>query len=121
MSALDWIEEKNAVITNARFDLEHGILSAWITLDYGGNGQGFGGYALYLPSSFTHSSPKGNYCGHFIWRVFEIAGVQDWRDLVGKTIRVRSTNNGVIEIGHIIKNDWFNPKREFEAMEGNEV
>ena len=28
---------------------DHGLLSAWVHLDYSGSGQAFGGYALYLP------------------------------------------------------------------------
>jgi hypothetical protein len=34
------IEIKNAVITKAEISIDHG-LSAWLTLDYGGSGQGF--------------------------------------------------------------------------------
>mgnify|MGYP003426119200 CR=1 FL=1 len=50
------IEEKNAVITAATItSADYGLLSAWLTLDYGKGGcQGFGGYSLYLPKSFTH-------------------------------------------------------------------
>ena len=51
----------------------------------------------------------------------EIAGVTDWNDLPGKTIRVRATFDGVCEIGHIIKNDWFNPRKDFEASRDGAV
>jgi hypothetical protein len=44
------IEEKNAVIESATItNDDHGLLSAWVYLDFGGSGQGFGGFALYLP------------------------------------------------------------------------
>lgn len=81
-------EEKNAVIKAATISNDdHGLLSAWLTLDYGGSGQGFGGYALYLPKNFSHHDPSGpNYAGHFIWRVMEVAGVSSWADLPGMTI-----------------------------------
>jgi len=111
------IETRNAVITSARItNDDHGLLSAWIDLDYGGSGQGFGGYALYLPKDFAHNPQQRNYCGHFIWRVMEVAGVSRWDQLVGKTVRVRCEHSKVHEIGHIVKADWFNPDLDFSQM-----
>lgn len=116
---METVETKNAIIESAVISNDdHGLLSAWLFLDYGGAGQGFGGYALYLPSTFTHHSLKGpNYAGHFIWRVMEIAGVHKWSDLAGKTIRVKASHSGVQAIGHIVKDDWFEPAVDFKKME----
>ena len=109
------VEQKNAVITAATITVEdHGLLSAWITLDYDGSGQGFGGFALYAPDAKLQE--PGNYCGLFIWRVLEVVGVGRWDQLVGKTIRVRATGVAVIAIGHIVKDVWFHPKDEFAKM-----
>lgn len=108
----------NAIIESARITTEErGLLSAWLSLDYGGSGQGFGGFALYLPKSYRHHNPSGpNYAGHFIWRVMEIAGVSEWSQLKGKTIRVRQEHSTVHAIGHIVKDDWFAPSFDFELM-----
>jgi hypothetical protein len=111
----DQIEIKNAVIQSARFDTERG-LSIWVGLDYGGSGQSFGGYLLYGPKGWKANENPVNYAGHFIWRLFEIAGVDEWSKLPGKTVRVKASWGHVQAIGHIVKNDWFDPKAEFEAM-----
>ena len=108
-------EIKNAVIKNAKItNDDHGLLTIWLTLDYGGSSQGFGGYALYLPKDFTHHKKEAPYCGHFIWRVLEIAGVTEWNKLEGKTIRVKCEHSKVHAIGHIVKDDWFNPSIDFK-------
>jgi hypothetical protein len=108
-------EIKNAVITSAEItNGDHGVLSAWIGLDYGGAGLGFGGYALYLPDSFKHHNKDSDYAGHFIWRVMEVAGVSKWGQLVGKNLRVKASWSKVEAIGHILKDDWFDPEEDFK-------
>ena len=107
--------EKNAVIEYAKItNDDHGMLTIWIGLNYGGSDQGFGGYALYLPKSFKHHNKSDGYCGHFIWRVMEIADVSEWRNIIGKTVRVKSDHLHVYSIGHIIKDDWFCPEEDFK-------
>lgn len=112
----------NAVIESAEITSgERGFLDAWIHLDYGGSGQGFGGFVLYLPKSFSHHTIESP-AGHFIFRVMEIAGVSDWSKLKGRTIRVRKESEfGTIQaIGHIVKDDWFEPKVDFADLKKKE-
>jgi hypothetical protein len=110
-------EVKNAVIDSASLTIgDHGLLSGWLTLNYGGTCQGFGGYTLYLPKSFKHHKLL-SHAGHWIFRVLEVAGVEKWEQLVGKTVRVRSTHSNVEAIGHIVKDDWFCPKDDFAEKE----
>lgn len=110
-------ETKNAVIQSARFNTERG-LSAWLTLNYGGASvQGFGGFLLYAPDGWAAHKAPGNFAGHFIWRCLEIAEVDDWGKLPGRTIRVRASFSGVNAIGHIVKDDWFDPRKDFEAIQ----
>ena len=114
---MEKFEVKNAIIESATItNSDHGLLSAWLWLDYGDGGgcQGFGGRALYLPKSFTHHQVNSGYAGHFIWRVMEIAGVSGWSELAGKTIRVKATSSKVRAIGHIVKDDWFCPEDDFK-------
>lgn len=111
----DDIIRENAVIKKARITSDDGLLTAWLDLDYGGSGQGFGGYGLYLPKSFTHHSLE-SLAGHFIFRVMEIAGVTEWDELPGKAIRTWHNHSTVWEIGHIINDDWFCPAKDFEPV-----
>lgn len=113
--------EQNAIITKAELDIgDRGYLQGWIHLDYGGSGQGFGGHCLHVPKGFTHHSIKG-VAGHWITRVMQVAGVGKWDQLEGKTIRVRKSDyfDTIQAIGHIVKNDWFNPSEDFKKLEEN--
>src|SRR5688572_9697543 len=112
---------KNAIIESTDLtSADYGVLSAWIHLSYGGCLQGFGGHALYLPKSFSHHKGQVNFAGHWIYRVMQIAGVERWDQLKGKTLRVQSDKDGlggtIIAIGHIVNEDWFNPSEEFKSL-----
>lgn len=108
------LEIKNAIISSVSLSIgDRGFLDCWISLDYGGSGQGFGGYVLYLPTSFKHHDIM-SLAGHFIVRVMQVADVEDWDKLKGKTIRVKCEHSKVHAIGHIVKDDWFNPSEDFE-------
>jgi len=107
------MKERNAIIKSASLSNSEGFLQAMLHLDYGGSGQGFGGYVLYSPRSKDASGI--NAAGLFIHRCLEIADVSEWSKLAGRTIRVRSSWTNVEAIGHIVHDDWFYPKAEFDA------
>lgn len=110
------IEIKNAIIQAASLSTgERGFLDCSLTLDYGFSCQGFGGYVLYLPKSYTHHKLE-SVAGHFIFRVMEVAGVSDWKEVIGKPVRVKCEFSRVHAIGHIIKDDWFSPSDDFKSL-----
>ena len=112
------IETKNAVIESATLSFgDRGFLDCSLTLDYGGSGQGFGGYVLYVPKSWKHHKLQSP-AGHFIFRVMEVAGVDNWDALKGRTVRVRAEHSQVHAIGHIVKDDWFCPSVDLATTEG---
>ena len=104
-------ETKNAMIESTMLGIEdHGILTATLTLDYGGSGQGFGLYG------FDHTKRNGEPCAtsfaaRFIREVLETVGVDEWEKLPGQRIRVIATDSKVEAIGHFIKNKWFYPEK----------
>lgn len=115
-------EIKNAIITAATIGIERGfMLDSWLHLDYGNSGRGFGGFCL-------HTLPKDGelydadktipVAGHWIMKVLQIAGVESWSDLSGKTIRVKIDGEmgKIVAIGHIVKDMWFNPREDFSKM-----
>lgn len=109
-------EIRNATVESVTLnDGDRGILTCWLTLDYGGMSQGFGGYTLYLPEHFSHhkQAMQHNFAGHFIWRVMQIVDVTDWSRIKGKTLRAKIEGNLCVAIGHITKDDWFNPREDF--------
>jgi hypothetical protein len=59
---------------------------------------------------------RANYAGHFIARCLDIGGVDEWSKLRGKSIRVRIEDGLIKAVGHIINDDWFCPKAEFDKL-----
>ena len=110
------IKIQNAIIEAATISYgDRGFLDVWITMDYGGSGQGFGGYTLYLPKSFSHHTIESP-AGHHIFRCMEIAGVTNWDKMKGKSVRVLTENGLIKAIGHIVKDDWFNPSEDYAQL-----
>lgn len=107
--------ERNARITSSDIFIEdHGILTAFLYLDFGGTSQGFGGYNL--------ESKGANYCAAFIRGVLDVIGEYHWSKLAGKVIRVRGGGGPglattIEAIGHPIEDRWFYPKRVMEKLE----
>lgn len=94
---------KNAIIESTSLGYEdRGIFTFNIGLDYGDSGhQSFGDWAL-----------GGNYTNFVIKGILDAVGVAKWEDLLGTHVRVKFENHKISEIGHILKNEWFNPQQE---------
>lgn len=107
---------QNGIITGTRLGFgENGFLDCWLQIEFDGTGQSFGGWALYLPKSWQHHTVE-SVGGHYLYRVMEIAGVTEWKDVVGRSIRTRGTHSKISAIGHIVKNDWFCPEDDFSVL-----
>jgi len=98
------IKTLNAKISYAGLEIEHGVLTCTIMLEFGCEGQGFGGTMLYNPGH-----PDSDTAGKFVYDVMETVGVDRWNDLAGKYVRIKADRSRVYEIGHTIEDKWFNP------------
>lgn len=114
------METRNAIIESTRLGPEdHGIFSAYLTLNYGGSGQSFGGYALDRHNGHRdlRSERVGTAYGmEFIRRVMAVVGVSKWEDLKGKHVRAVMEHDKIHSIGHIIEDRWFTPERDLAAF-----
>jgi hypothetical protein len=75
---------------------DHGIMTAYIFVDYGSSRQGVGGYCLDKPVN-EDGEFKGRigsaYGMEFIRRLMKACGVEKWEDLTGRTIFVLREND----------------------------
>jgi|SRR6185436_2271677 len=100
-------EVKNAKIQGTSLGYEdHGIFTFNIQLDYGGSGQGTGGYCMDTFSPEKAKRIPTMYGMALIMRILEVVGVDKWEDIPGKHIRVRATYCKVEAIGNLLKEDW---------------
>lgn len=65
---------------------DHGVLTAWLHLNYGGSGQGAGGYCLDGYDKETKSRYPTEHAGRWIAGIIEACGVSKWEDVKGRTI-----------------------------------
>lgn len=114
------MEEKNAKIKSTQLGTaDHGIFTYFIHLDYGGAGQGFGGYGLDKPvfEGDRFSCRRGTAYGcEAIRRLLETLRVKAWEDLPGTPCRVRAEHSKVHAIGHLLEDRWLSLKELADEM-----
>jgi len=113
------MEIRNAQITETMLGREdHGILTFYICVRFGGSQCGLGGYALDCADRegnrvFSAKSMEA------ISRILETVGVDRWENLKGKYIRIKDQGWGsrVDEIGNLMEEKWFNLREFFNNKE----
>jgi len=102
-------EIENARITSTMLGVEdHGILTAFVTLEYKSGMQSFGGYCM--GNHDRHKRTESGFCADFIVNVLSVVGVEKWEDLIGKHVRADHDSMKVYAIGNLLKDEWFDPK-----------
>lgn len=99
---------KNAKIVNTKFGVEQGILTFFLTLDYGnGQGQLFGGVGLDQKAVIASEQSL-----KMIKKLLSDLGVFAWEFIKGINVKVKLKENKIVAIGNILADDtqglnWF--------------
>lgn len=112
---------ENAQIEGTMLGIEdHGILTAFVHCKWRECLHcGFGGYSFDTYNSYSKKREGSAYGAWFIRRVLDTVGVDKWEDLKGRYIRIKTAGwgDGILAIGHITEDKWFEPKKEWEEVE----
>ena len=81
------------------------MYSLFLHLDYGGSGQGAGGYVLC------------NKTFGILKKILELVKVEKWEELPGKHIKVKADYNKVFAIQDILGGEWLNFDEYFKEMQ----
>jgi hypothetical protein len=57
------------------------------------------------------------YCCKCIMELLQVVGVRSWEELKGKSIRVKATDEQIEEIGHFLKDEWFDKDKIYAEMD----
>lgn len=100
----------NAVIRYTTLGVEdHGIFSSYVSVDFEGGSQGFGGFALDGQPLLRGSGRKPNVLlAQWVQRICELYD-KDWEKLPGTSVRLlkeNDFNSRIKAIGHFIKDRW---------------
>jgi hypothetical protein len=94
---------RNAIVESTHLGKEdHGIVTCQLHLSYGSSNQSFGGHSLMYEK----------YGIAYINAILETLNVNKWENLPGTHLRVKSTSQKIVAIGHIINDTWFNPEED---------
>ena len=106
---------KNAKITGTMLGKEDpGIMTCYITLDYGGPIQVFGGYTLDEYDKQKKTRIGTAYGLEFIREILEVLEVDTWEKLKGVPCRVDCEHSRIDGIGHYLEDKWFYPKKDLK-------
>lgn len=115
-------EITNAKITDTFLGMDHGCITAWVTLEGNSWGCSYGGYCLghWSCKPGEHNSPYG--LGAIV-ELMKALEVESWEALKGQYVRIESEGWGgrVLRIGHLMKEKWFSFEDYFKVCKGEDA
>ena len=108
--------EHNAKVESTSLGYEdHGVLTYWLHLDYGGVHQGFGGVALDQYDKEQKHRQHSPVAGLSIEKILKVCGASSWEKIPGTYVRAIKENGLVKGIKHVLKDDIvFYPEKDFK-------
>lgn len=106
---MDGIENAKIVRTSLGVE-DHGIMTAYLHMEFACGGQAFGGYALDQYNKTCKSRHGSDFGMEFVKQVLSVLEVTDWEKLPGTFCRIERENGLIVRIGHFMKENWFDPK-----------
>ena len=115
------IKVQNAKIESTFLGVEdHGILSFFLYLDYGGICQGFGGWELDGYDKETKGRKGIAASIELIRAILDTLEVSSWEKLPGNYCRAKCSWNKVHAIGHPLKDKWLDVQEFFDSRKVGE-
>lgn len=91
----DQVTQQIAKVESTYLGIEdHGILTAYVHVTYGGSAQGIGGYGFDQWDEVLKRRKGAAFGTEWIRRFLEAAGVDSWEKLPGRTFYVLRAGNG---------------------------
>lgn len=109
---MDCIE--NAIIKNVYVGYRRGCLTMSILMERDGWLSSFGNTSLGSKFRWTEES---NWAAWFICSVLDTVGVDSVKGLIKKPIRIKIKDDGIVAIGHFLKDVWFCPEEKIKSIE----
>lgn len=101
------METRNAKIESTFLGVDdHGIMTFWLNLDYGGSGQGAGGWCLDEYKKKIDKRGGGARSMELIMRILSTVGVDTWEELPGKYIKAKCDMGKVYGICSALGDKW---------------
>ncbi|GGN05040.1 hypothetical protein GCM10010967_45120 [Dyadobacter beijingensis] len=77
----------------------------------------FGGHKTFLSGMYGGGPSDAPYLGRFLFRCMQICKVDSWDQLKSSKVLVEVRNGIVSAIADVSGTNWFNPVKEFQAMD----
>lgn len=111
------IKESNAVITGTFLGYANGIATFFIRLQQEDKVHDYGNWSL---AAYDESLDEqvGTQAGmNLILDLLKTLELNCWEELTGKAIRIRTFGGEVTQLGHYLKNQWFDIKKTAQKFQ----
>ena len=119
---MDYTEKKieNVIIEGVMLGFEdHNIMTCMVYVKGDDRNQGFGGYFLDRYDTQLKRRVGRAYGMEWLMRLMNAVGVRSFNELKGMYVRIEADYYKIYRIGHIVKDQWFDPDdlKDFKELE----